>query len=248
MNKINKIDKKFKKIELQEYYFDEENIDTLTLEKVLDIMETKFYSFSFYLSFEKIKSHLKKIGFLYESDVFKYKNDYISIEIEFDFLIEYSKYCILELSFTSKIKEKTIIFQNSILHTILEDIKVEEELIERKSIYKYENLTINGNEIINLNSIVYYYDDNRDKELDLFLFSIIEIPFKINELDTTFCIFDLVFVDEKSNVHKMSEILEMGFNKLDTLFNIKSTDRFKFNRISSILNEEDMNILKLIKY
>lgn len=245
---MDKIAKKFKSIELQDYYFDEENIHSLSIEKILDIIENKFYSFSFYLSFKKFEKHLEKIGFLYESDFYTYKNDYICIDIELDFLIEHSKYCISYLSIKSNIKEKKIIFKNSILYTVLEDIKVEKDLVEKKSIYNYEKLNINGEEKIILNSIVYYYDDYRHKELDLFLFSIIEIPLKMNEIDTTFCIFDLVFGDKKSNFHKISEILELGFNKLDILFNIKSTDRFKFNKISSILNEEEMKILKIIKY
>lgn len=99
-----------------------------------------------------------------------------------------------------------------------------------------------------LNKVVYSYLDNRKSEKDtLRLFFIAEYPFK-RMIEEFFCELELVFIDVNSNIISISSMLKHLNYKKDILSNLKSIDRFKFNKITSILSKEEIKILNLIDY
>lgn len=249
LNDISKFKlEKFISPEVVEYSFDKSNIKKLSIESFINIINSKnyFLNFDISLSLIKIKNHFIKMGFEKTVESFydySYKSKDISIKVSFSFEPEIGAYCLDFLETNINSITYSFKFKLGLIDSYKTTHILERDLTEIGASYKYTNNIID--------SITYYYDDDRHPEVNtLRLFSIIEYPYNLvvkNEILQKFSIFEPVYIDDKSNVYRMTHILsDFEESKNELLFNDNSEARFGLTTFSKFFSEEEIGILNVL--
>lgn len=234
--------------EVFEYFFNDSNIKELSIDSFINIINSKnyFLHFDISLSFEKIKTHFINMGFenivegIYD---YSYKSEDISIRFSFSFEPEIGYYCLDCLETNINSITYVFKFQLGLIDSYKTTHILESDLIEMGASYKYTNNIID--------SITYYYADNRTPEVNhLRLFSIIEYPYNLvidNEILQKFSIFEPVYTDDKFNVYRMTHILsDFDESKTELLFNENSDARFSLTKFSKFFSKDEIDILNVL--
>lgn len=239
----------YKKQKLEIFEFDLDNLKELTIDYFLEIINIHFFSLRFKVLEQDFLNYFKYLGFVkYESSNFNLK-----LELNDDIIllsynkIEYDGDYVQINNIKTNNQNISLNYKGNLAIRHY-DKNVTDELFETWSQFRYETETINDLTIEYLDSIHYFYQDDRKNILTNFkLYSIVEYPIQINEMKVS--VFDPIYHHFKNDkTLKVSQLLLNFDNEDIKLFGMDNTHRYNIVDLNNIFSTAQIDILNIVVF
>jgi len=238
----------FKLQKVKPFIFDSKNIYELNVKLLLEIVNTNFISLKFDLQEYDFLKHFVSLGFetilIDQILQINYNNSFLTIKyinLNDKIYISNFKYENYEIEL---LPSGYILYRYS-------NKKIQHRLIESYSKYHYSTEYVNDIKVEYISHIEHYFKDTRKSQFEDFeLYSIIEYPNTINDLE--FSAYTPIYYSAKTGkVINVAKIVTDNFNNpdKDLLFlGYNLLDKYNLIDLNNIFTKEELELLKIIVF
>lgn len=238
----------FKLQKVNPFIFDSKNIYELTIKLFLELLNKNIISLKFELTEQDFLKHFIYLGF-----------NIISIDQTLQ--INYNNYFLIikYIILNDKIYISNVKYENYEIQLLPSgnifyrnyNKKIQHSLIELYSKYYYSTEYVNNIKVEYISHIEYYFKDTRKSQFEDFkLYSIIEYPHTINDLE--FSVYKPIYYSKKTGINiDVAKIVIDNFNNTDKdllFLGHNILDKYNLIDLNNIFTKEELNLLKIIVF
>lgn len=242
------LEQEFKSQKVKPFIFNSKNIYELTVKLFVELINSNVISLKFDLKEYDFLKHFIYLGFkkigIEQILQINYNNSFLTI-----------KYIILNNSvYMSNVKYENYeveFLPSGNIQSRNSNKKIKYRLIEESSKYSYSTEYVNDIKVEYISHIEHYFKDTRKSQFEDFkLYSIIEYPYTINDLE--FSLYTPIYYSEKTGkTLNVAKIVTDNFNNpdKDLLFlGYNLLDKYNLIDLNNIFTKEELELLKIIVF
>jgi len=238
----------FKLQRVKTFIFNSKNIYELNVKLLLEIVNTNFISLKFDLQEYDFLKHFVSLGFktigIEQILQINYNNSFLTIK----YIILNDKVYISNFKYENY--EIELLPSGNIFYRNYNK-KIQHSLIELYSKYYYSTEYVNNIKVEYISHIEYYFKDTRKSQFEDFkLYSIIEYPHTINDLE--FSVYKPIYYSKKTGINiDVAKIVIDNFNNTDKdllFLGHNILDKYNLIDLNNIFTKEELNLLKIIVF
>ncbi len=239
------LEQEFKSQKVKPFIFNSKNIYELTVKLFVELINSNVISLKFDLKEYDFLKHFIYLGFkkigIEQILQINYNNSFLTI-----------KYIILNNSvYMSNVKYENYeveFLPSGNIQSRNSNKKIKYRLIEESSKYSYSTEYVNDIKVEYISHIEHYFKDTRKSQFEDFkLYSIIEYPYTINDLE--FSLYTPIYYSEKTGKTLNVAKIVTDFNDPDKeslFFGLNNLTKYNLIDLKNIFTTEELDLLKII--